>query len=68
MRPRRRRPEDAIQRAICRHLEARAAPGLVWFHVPQGNKRATSGGIRATEHFGAVLDLIARANNRRSDQ
>jgi hypothetical protein len=38
MRPRRRRPEDAIQRAICQHLEARAAPGLVWFHVPQGNK------------------------------
>jgi hypothetical protein len=30
--------ENARQRAICQHLEARAAPGLVWFHVPQGNK------------------------------
>jgi len=28
-------------------------------------ERATNGGIRATEHFGAVLDLIARANNSR---
>jgi hypothetical protein len=35
---RRAQPEAELQRALCRHLEARAAPGLVWFHVPQGNK------------------------------
>jgi hypothetical protein len=32
------RPEDAIQRALCQHIELRGVPGLVWFHVPQGNK------------------------------
>jgi hypothetical protein len=37
-RPRRRSPEAAIQRALCQHLDIRGAPGLVWFHVPQGNK------------------------------
>jgi hypothetical protein len=35
---RRAQPEAQLQRAIVRHLEARAVPGLVWFHVPQGNK------------------------------
>src|SRR5215469_981704 len=34
---RRQRPESQDQRALCQHLDARGAPGLVWFHVPQGN-------------------------------
>lgn len=32
-------PEAALQRTICEHLEARAAPGLVWWHVPNGGYR-----------------------------
>jgi hypothetical protein len=35
---RRRHPESQDQRALVQHIEARGAPGLVWFHVPQGNK------------------------------
>jgi len=35
---RRQYPETELQRALVKHLEARAVPGLVWFHVPQGNK------------------------------
>jgi VRR-NUC domain-containing protein len=35
----RRRPEDAIQRAICDHLRLRAKPGVLWLHVPNGGKR-----------------------------
>jgi hypothetical protein len=37
-RHRRQHPESELQRALVRHLEVRAVPGLVWFHVPQGNK------------------------------
>ena len=35
----RHRPEDSIQRAVCRHLWTRASPGLVWWHTPNGGKR-----------------------------
>jgi hypothetical protein len=35
----RRRPEDAIQRAVFQHLRARAAPGVFAFHVPNGGYR-----------------------------
>src|SRR5262245_13847175 len=38
MSSRRARPEDMMQRAICQRLDVRGVPGLVWFHVPQGNK------------------------------
>src|SRR5262245_60519603 len=38
MSTRRQRPESELQRTLVQHLEARAVPGLVWFHVPQGNK------------------------------
>jgi hypothetical protein len=36
---RHRRPEDEIQRTVCRHFRQRAAPGLVWWHTPNGGKR-----------------------------
>jgi hypothetical protein len=36
---RRRHPEDEIQRAICQHLRQRGAPGLLWWHTPNGGKR-----------------------------
>lgn len=32
------RPEDVIQRAVFQHIAQRGVPGLVAFHVPQGNK------------------------------
>ena len=35
----RRRPEAAIQRAVFQHLRARAAPGVLAFHVPNGGYR-----------------------------
>lgn len=38
MRIRRARPEDDLQRNLIAHLKTRGAPGLVFFHVPQGNK------------------------------
>jgi len=31
-------PETELQRTVVKHLEARAVPGLVWWHTPQGNK------------------------------
>ena len=33
-------PEAALQRAICQHLEIRPAPGLVWWHCPNGGYRS----------------------------
>jgi hypothetical protein len=35
----RRRPEDAIQRAVFQHLRARAAPGVFAFHPANGGYR-----------------------------
>ena len=31
--------ESDIQRAVCQHLDARAAHGLVWFHPANGGWR-----------------------------
>jgi hypothetical protein len=39
-RRRRRRPEDAIQRAIVQHYRQRAAPGVFMFAVPNGGARS----------------------------
>lgn len=38
--------------------------GLRAIHAQEHNV-ATSGGLKTTEHFGAVLELIARASNSR---
>jgi hypothetical protein len=35
---RRANPESDLQRAVLAHLRQRGAAGLVYFHVPQGNK------------------------------
>jgi hypothetical protein len=35
----RKSPEAQIQRAVIQHLKARAVPGLVYFHVPNGGSR-----------------------------
>src|SRR5919201_28783 len=37
---RRQQPEAQIQRAVMQHLEARAAPGVFWFAVPNGGDRS----------------------------
>lgn len=43
-----RHEEDRIQRAVANHLRHRAAPGVVWFHVPNG---AQLGGKKNREGF-----------------
>jgi hypothetical protein len=35
----RRQTESEIHRAVCRHLQQRGAPGLVWWHTPNGGTR-----------------------------
>ena len=32
--------EQSVQRAVCEHLRRRAAPGLVWWHTPNGGRRS----------------------------
>jgi hypothetical protein len=51
---RRARPEDAIQHAVCEHLNIRGVPGLVWFHVPQGNKLGGKFNVKGTAIRGAI--------------
>ena len=31
--------EDQIQIALVKHIELRASPGVLWFHVPNGGSR-----------------------------
>jgi hypothetical protein len=54
MSPRRARPEDMMQRAICQHLDVRGVPRLVWFHVPQGNKLGGTRSKRGIAIQGAI--------------
>jgi len=56
----RNRPEDAMQKAVLAHLQARGARGLIYWHTPNGGRRSrTEGaifkglGVRA-----GVADLI----------
>ena len=63
---RRRRPEDAIQRAVFQHIRARGVPGLVAVHVPNGGFRrpveaAIMKGIGVTA---GVPDLLAWHDGR----
>lgn len=37
---RRKSPEQDIHRAVAQHLRARAVPGLVWWHTPNGGNRS----------------------------
>ena len=39
VKPRRRSPEAAIQRAVIEHLRLRAKPDVLWLHVPNGERR-----------------------------
>ena len=38
------RPEQAIQRAVVQHLEARGVPKMYWFAVPNGGWRSRGRG------------------------
>lgn len=41
-------PEEAIQRAVIKHLKARASQGAVWWHTPNSSKlggKRTSDGV-----------------------
>jgi hypothetical protein len=39
VKPCRRSPEAAIQRAVIEHLRLRAKPDVLWLHVPNGERR-----------------------------
>ena len=56
----RNQPEAAIQRAVCRHLELRGVPGLVWFAVPnQGARNPRSAAIlKGLGVKAGVADLV----------
>lgn len=53
--------EEEIHRAVVRHLEYRAAPGVVWFHVPNGGgrSRAEAGIMKAMGTQPGVPDILA---------
>ncbi len=60
------RPEDNIQRAVIQHLRERGAPGIVFWHTPNGGKRSKAEaailkglGVRA-----GVSDIICVHNSR----
>ena len=65
--PRKRQPakprfeasEDAIHRAVVEHLQLRSAPGVVWWHTPNGELRdlATAGKLKALGTRPGVPDL-----------
>lgn len=62
----RNRFEDDIQRAVIQHLRERGAPGVVYFHVPNGGQRSKTEakilkglGVRA-----GVPDIIIIHNSR----
>jgi hypothetical protein len=60
------RPEDAIQRAVVQHLEARGVKGLVYFHVPNGGKRdvVTASILKTMGVRAGVSDLVLFYNKQ----
>jgi hypothetical protein len=59
------RPEQQIQKAVALHLRQRGAPGLLWFHVPNGahvhgRRGRVQGGIQKSMGvLAGVSDIIA---------
>jgi hypothetical protein len=77
----RKSPEAQIQRAVIQHLKARAVPGLVYFHVPNGGSRGKieaakfkAMGVRAgvsdliLVHTGRVFALELKAERGRASK
>ena len=58
--------EEAIHRAVVRHLEYRAALGVAWFHVPNGGgrSRAEAGVLKAMGTRSGVPDILAFSGGR----
>ena len=56
--------EDAIQIAIANHLRARAKPGVVWWHCPNGGRRSIREAVRFKKMGvrAGVSDIIAYHN------
>ena len=52
--------EEQIHRAVVAHLEARAVPGLVWFHPANGElrRKGVGGRLKALGVRTGVADLI----------
>jgi len=49
-------PEDDIQKAVADHLRARRAPGVVWWHTPNGMKLGGRRNRRGVSIQGARLN------------
>jgi VRR-NUC domain len=62
----RRRPEQDIQKALADHLRLRAAPGIYWFHPPNGGGRSAIEGaiLKACGVRAGVPDLILVRDGR----
>ena len=58
--------EEAVHRAVIRHLEYRSAPGVVWMHVPNGGgrSRAEAGVLKAMGTQPGVPDILAFRDGR----
>lgn len=57
---RRKNPEQVIHRAVAQHLRARAVPGVVWWHTPNGGARSKAEGaiFKAMGVRAGVSDFI----------
>lgn len=58
--------EEAIQRAVFLHLAARAAPGLIAWHTPNGGTRskATAARLKGMGTLAGIPDILALYNDR----
>lgn len=62
------RPEQAIHKAVIKHLKSRAAPGVVYWHtannIPMGGKHAArlGGLMKAMGVRAGVSDIVALHN------
>ena len=63
---RRRRPEQQLQRSVLEHLRLRGAPGIFFFHVPNGGARtAIEGAIfRSLGVVAGIPDLLIIRDGR----
>jgi len=54
------RPEQTLQIAVVKHLNARSEPGVFWFHCPNGGKKSPQMGAihKALGVVPGVPDLI----------
>jgi hypothetical protein len=60
VRPRRKRPEDEIQKAVLAHLKIRKVPGVEYWHTPNGAKmpRIQAAILKGLGMRNGVADLL----------